>query len=194
MRATREAGRDAEVGHVMENAGRRRSFVERVIGAAKLDRSVYEEVEHDPEATRQAAALVVLGSIATGVAALGSGRPLDFVLGIVLGLVSWAIYAWIAYFIGTRLLAGPDTSASWSEVARTMGFAQAPRLLLVVSFVPVLGAIVGLVVSIWFLVTTIAALRAALDFGTGRAIVTAILSWLPYVIVVAILLAIAGAP
>ena len=194
MRATREAGRDAEVGHVMENAGRRRSFVERVIGAAKLDRSVYEEVEHDPEATRQAATLVVLGSIATGVAGLGSGRPLDFVLGIVLGLVSWAIYAWIAYFIGTRLLAGPDTSASWSEVARTMGFAQAPRLLLVVSFVPVLGAIVGLVVSIWFLVTTIAALRAALDFGTGRAIVTAILSWLPYVIVVAILLAIAGAP
>lgn len=194
MRATREAGRDAEVGHVMENAGRRRSFVERVIGAAKLDRSVYEEVEHDPEATRQAAALVVLGSIATGVAALGSGRPLDLVLGIVLGLVAWAVYAWIAYFIGTRLLAGPDTSASWSEVARTMGFAQAPRLLLVVSFVPVLGAIVGLVVSIWFLVTTIAALRAALDFGTGRAIVTAILSWLPYVIVVAILLAIAGAP
>ena len=178
----------------MENAGRQRSFVERVIGAAKLDRSVYEEVEHDPEATRQAAALVVLGSIATGVAALGSGRPLDFVLGIVLGLVSWAIYAWIAYFIGTRLLAGPDTSASWSEVARTMGFAQAPRLLLVVSFVPVLGAIVGFVVSIWFLVTTIVALRAALDFGTGRAIVTAILSWLPYVIVVAILLAIAGAP
>ena len=193
MRATREAGRDAEVGHVMENR-RQRSFVERVIGAAKLDRSVYEEVEHDPEATRQAAALVVLGSIATGVAALGSGRPLDFVLGIVLGLVSWAIYAWIAYFIGTRLLAGPDTSASWSEVARTMGFAQAPRLLLVVSFLPVLGAIVGFVVSIWFLVTTIVALRAALDFGTGRAIVTAILSWLPYVIVVAILLAIAGAP
>ena len=99
-----------------------------------------------------------------------------------------------AYFIGTRLLAGPDTSASWSEVARTMGFAQAPRLLLVVSFVPVLGQIVAAVVSIWFLVTTVVALRAALDFGTWRAIATAILSWLPYVIVVSILLAAAGAP
>ena len=194
MRATREAGRDGEVGHVMESAGRRRSFVERVIAAAKLDRSVYEEVEHDPEATRQAAALVVLGSIATGVAALGSGQVLNFAIGIVLGLVAWAVYAWIAYFVGTRLLAGPDTSASWSEVARTMGFAQAPRLLLVVSFVPVLGAVVGLVVSIWFLLTTVAALRAALDFGTGRAVATAILSWLPYAIVVATLLAAFGSP
>ena len=173
-------------------SGRRRSFVERVIGAAKLDRSVYEEVEHDPEATRQAAALVVLGSIAMGVSALGSGRPLDLVLGIVLGLVAWAVYAWIAYFIGTRLLAGPDTSASWSEVARTMGFAQAPRLLLVVSFVPVLGEIVATVVFFWFLVTTIVALRAALDFGTGRAIATAILAIIPSAIVQSILLAAFG--
>lgn len=179
---------------MMDNAGPRRSFVERVIGAAKLDGGVYEEVEHDPGATKQAAALVVLGSIATGVVALGSGQIADFAIGIVLGLVAWAAYAWLAYFIGTRLLAGPDTSASWSEVARTMGFAQAPRLLLVVSFVPVLGQIVAAVVSIWFLVTTVVALRAALDFGTWRAIATAILSWLPYVIVVSILLAAAGAP
>ena len=179
---------------MMDNAGPRRSFVQRVIGAAKLDGGVYEEVEHDPEATKQAAALVVLGSIATGVVALGSGRIDGFAIGIVLGLVVWAVYAWLAYFVGTRLLAGPDTSASWSEVARTMGFAQAPRLLLVVSFVPVLGAIVAFVVFFWLLVTTVVALRAALDFGMGRAIGTAILAWLPSAIVQSILLAAFGAP
>ena len=99
----------------------RHSFAERVIGAARLDRRIYEEVEHDRDATMQAAALVVLGSIAAGVAALASGDIVSFLLGVfVVGLAGWAVYAWLAYFIGTRLLAGPETSADWGELARTL--------------------------------------------------------------------------
>jgi len=37
----------------------------------------------------------------------------------------------------------------------------------------VLGATVSLVVAVWILIATVVALRAALDFGTGRAIATA---------------------
>ena len=172
----------------------RHSFVERVIGAARLDSRIYEEVEHDRGATKQAAALVVLGSIAMGVVALGSGAVTDFLIGIAFGLVAWAAYAWLAYLIGTRLLAGPETSADWGELARALGFAQAPRLLLALGFVPVLGQIISFVVSIWLLVTTVVALRAALDFGTGRAIGTAVLAWLPYAILLSVLLAAAGSP
>ena len=60
------------------------------------------------------------------------------------------------------------------------------------SFVPVLGAIAALAAALWTLVTTVVALRAALDFGTGRAIATAVLAWLPSAILVSILLAAAG--
>ena len=172
----------------------RHSFVERVIGAARLDSRIYEEVEHDRGATKQAAALVVLGSIAMGVVALGSGQVTDFLIGIAFGLAAWAAYAYLAYLIGTRLLAGPETSADWGELARALGFAQAPRLLLALGFVPVLGQIISFVVSIWLLVTTVVALRAALDFGTGRAIGTAVLAWLPYAILLSVLLAAAGSP
>ena len=60
-------------------------------------------------------------------------------------------------------------------MARTLGYANSPRALLIVSGVPVLGALVGIVVFFWILVTTVVAIRAALDFSTGRAVGTAIL-------------------
>ena len=159
------------------------SFVERAIGAARLDSRIYKEVAHDRGATMQAAALVVLSSIITaGAYALGSGEVEFFLIAIAFGLPGWAVYAWLAYLIGTRLLAGPETSADWGELARALGFAQTPRLLVALGFVPVLGQVFSFVVWIWLLVTTVVALRAVLDFGTRRAIGTAVLAWLPYVI------------
>ena len=164
-----------------------RSFVDRLIGAARLDSSVYEEVEHDRDATGQAAAVVVAGSIAAGVAAIGDLGVAGLILGVVGGLVGWAVYAWVTYFIGTKILAGAETSADWGEVARTLGFANGPRILLVIGVVSVLNAFVSLIVAIWVLITTVVAVRAALDIGTGRAIVVALIG----VIVASIILGVA---
>ena len=121
----------------MENMAQR-SFLARVIGAARLNSSVYEEVEHDRDGTKQAAVLVVLGAIAAGIGAIADGGILGLVYGVVFGLLAWAVYAWITYFIGTKLLAGAETSADWGELARTLAFANGPRLLLVIAVVPAL--------------------------------------------------------
>ena len=164
-----------------------RSFIDRLIGAARLDSSVYEEVEHDRDATGQAAAVVVAGSIAAGVAAIGELGVAGLILGVVGGLVGWAVYAWVTYFIGTKILAGAETSADWGELARTLGFANGPRILLVIGVVSVLNALVSLIVLIWVLITTVVAVRAALDIGTGRAIVVALIG----VIVAGIILGVA---
>ncbi len=169
-----------------------RSFVDRLIGAARLDSSVYEEVEHDRDATAQAAIVVVLGAIAGGIAAIGELGVAGLIFGVLGGLVGWAVYAWVTYFIGTKLLAGSETSADWGEVARTLGFANAPRILLLIGVVPVLNALVGTIVGIWVLVTTVVAVRAALDIGTGRAIAVAVLGLIPAAIVTGLALAIAG--
>ncbi len=168
-----------------------RSFVDRLIGAARLDSSVYEEVEHDRDATAQAAIVVVLGAIAGGIAAIGELGVAGLIFGVLGGLVGWAVYAWVTYFIGTKLLAGSETRADWGELARTLGFANAPRILLVIGVVPVLNALVGAIVGIWVLVTTVVAVRAALDIGTGRAIAVAVLGLIPAAIVTGIALAIA---
>jgi len=58
----------------------------------------------------------------------------------------------------------------------------------VLGWIPILGALIQLVVFIWTLITTVVAIRQALDFTTGRAVVTAVIAWLVLVIVYAIIL------
>ena len=52
------------------------SLVDRMIGASRLDVHIFEEVEADTSATRQALSVVVLVALATGIASL---EPLDSV-------------------------------------------------------------------------------------------------------------------
>ncbi len=158
------------------------SIVDRMIRAAKLEPQVYEEVEHDQSATGQALLVVVLGAVAAGIGAL-LGGVVALIVGIVAALVGWGVYAFIAYWVGTNIFKGPQTEATWGELLRTLGFASSPRVLLVLGIIPVLGFFIGLVVFIWTLITTVIAIRQALDFDTGRAIGTAVVSWLALLVV-----------
>ena len=161
----------------MIEATRQASIIDRMIRAARLEPQLYEEVEHDRSATSQALLVVVLGSIAAGIGALSGGIG-GLIFGIVAALVGWAVYAFIAYWVGTNIFKGPRTEATWGQLLRTLGFANSPRVLLVLVVIPVVGIIVGLAVFIWTLVTTVIAIRQALDFDTGRAIATAVVSLL----------------
>jgi len=159
-----------------------RSLIDRMIGAAKLDPATYEEVEHDESATTQALLIVVLGAIASGIGALGGGVA-GLVFGVVAALIGWAVYAGVAYWVGTNWFKGPLTESTWGELLRTLGFANTPRLLLVFGFIPVVGLIVSLVVMVWVLIATVIAIRQALDFDTSKAIWTAVVSWLALFVV-----------
>jgi hypothetical protein len=150
------------------------SIVERMKGAALLNNATYEEVEADTTATGQAAVVVALGAIASGIgmAREGSGGIIAAVLG---SLIGWALWAGITYLIGDKVLGG---TATWGELLRTLGFAQAPRVLAVFGFIPGLGRLVMAIIGIWVLVAGIIAIRQALDFSTGKAVATALLGWL----------------
>ena len=159
-------------------------MIKRMIGAAKLDIAIYEEVEADTSATRQAMAVVVLVALATGIGTLGSGGPVGLVVGIVAGLGLWALWAWITYFVGTTLLKTAETKADWGQLARTLAFAQSPGVLKVFGFIPVLGPLVFAIASIWQLVAMVIAIRQALDYtSTWRAVGVAVIGFIPYAIV-----------
>ncbi|MGH2379065.1 MAG: YIP1 family protein [Candidatus Limnocylindria bacterium] len=165
-------------------------ILDRAIRAARLEQSAYEEVEADTTATTQAATIVVIGAVAAGIGA-GVGAPGDLVGGLIggilVGLLGWAVYAYVAFLVGTKLMPAPETHADWGQVARTLGFANSPRVLLVLGVIPALFGIVSLVVGIWVLVTTVIALRAALDVSTGRAVGVAIVSFLALIVVTAVI-------
>jgi hypothetical protein len=153
------------------------TFVERMIGAARLNTNTYEEVEADRGATGQALGVVVLASVASGI---GMGQGLrGLVIGTVLSLIGWAIWAWLIYFIGARWLPEPDTNADAGQLLRTVGFATSPGVLRVLGIVPLLGELVFVVTAIWTLIAMVVAVRQALDYrSTGRAVGVCIIGWL----------------
>lgn len=161
-----------------------RSIWDRMRGAAMLDIATYEEVEHDDNLTTQAAIVVLIAALARGVGGFNDGEN-GIIVGVVAALFSWLVWAGITYLIGDKLLKG---TATWGELLRTLGYAQAPAVLLIFGFVPVLGNILGAVVGIWLLVTGIVAIRQALDFDTGKAVMTAFLGWLVAVAIPAIVI------
>jgi hypothetical protein len=144
------------------------NFGERVKGAALLHVDTYEEVEADATATPQAAGVVALVAAATALG-VSSGGLVPVAIAVISAFVGWLIWAGLTYLIGDKLLGG---TATWGELLRTLGFAQTPRLLLVLAHVPAVGLLVQLVVFVWTLITSVVALRQALDFSTGRAVLT----------------------
>ena len=143
-----------------------------MFGAARLDDHTYEAVEADPSATLQAAWVVVLVSVASGIGLLGTGGGLGgLIVGVALGVSQWAFWAFITYWVGTRFLPTPETHATWGQLARTTGFAQSPGVLKVLGFIPGIGLTLFFVVSVWQFAAMVIAVRQALDYrSTWRAL------------------------
>jgi hypothetical protein len=152
------------------------TFAQRMMGAALLDINVYEEVEHDTTATSQAAAVVAIVAVCMAIGSVGRGTG-GMISGLTAALIGWAIWSGITYLIGANLFGG---TATWGELLRTIGFAFSPGVLFVVGVIPILGALAMLAVSLWILVSVIIAIRQALDFSTGKAVLTAVLGWIAW--------------
>jgi hypothetical protein len=170
-----------------------RSIWSRMIRAARLDINLYEEVEHESQATGQAFIVVLLVALATGIGtglsyAIDGEVTYPFIRGLLIGLGTgiggWLLWSLFAYWLGTTLFRGPETEATYGQLLRTLGFANTPGLLRVFAFIPVLGGIIAFVGSVWSLVAGVIAVRQALDFSTWRAIGTCIVGWILYVLLV----------
>ena len=87
---------------------------DRMIRAAKLDVDLYEEVEADQGALGQAMVVVVLSSVAAGIGRFGQGGLGGMLIGMIVAIVGWYIWAYLTYFIGTKLLSRTtNQSRSW---------------------------------------------------------------------------------
>ncbi len=169
------------------------TFQERLIGAARLEPAAYEDVEHDEEATGQAAAVVVLASLAGGIGRYGDLGFGGLVLGALLALFGWCAWAFATYVVGTRLLPTDRTEADVGQMLRTLGFASAPGLVNALGIVPGLGWIAALVASVWMYATMVVAVRQALDYeSTGRAVAVCAIGFVLYLVVVFLALVAVG--
>jgi hypothetical protein len=161
-------------------------MVDRIVRAIRLDWTVFREIAEDQNATSQAAIIVIVVSFLAALggaggmllARVGAGSAiLGFfvnwlVNGILIGWIGWAI---LTYFVGTLLFKG---KTDVPEMLRVLGYASAPRLLGLLSFIPCVGWLFSLAGWILSLIAGIIAIREAMEFETGHAIITVVLSWL----------------
>ncbi|MGB1253292.1 MAG: YIP1 family protein [Candidatus Promineifilaceae bacterium] len=178
-------------------------MIERILGVIKLDVNTYEEIEHDAKNGLQQAAMIVavvalISAIGAAVSARFAGEALDslsqlegfgdipipglgaagnpiiaFIQTLVNSFVTWIVWSYVTYFVGTTLF---DGDATPDEMLRVLGFARAPAIL---SFIPCLGFFA----VIWSLVCGFIAVRQGLDLDNGKSALSIIISWVAVVIV-----------
>ena len=173
-------------------------MIGRMLGAARLNVDTYEEVEKDGGATIQALLIVIVVTIASVVGALlAGGEDVDMVnalvVGIIRGVVSWAVWALATWLIGSTILKTEDTEADWGQLARGTGFAQTPGILNVLLFIPGIGWLIGLVTLVWSFACMIVAVRQSLDYtSTLRAFFVILIAFIPVIIINIIVFALTG--
>jgi hypothetical protein len=169
------------------------SWVNRMVGAARLNPATYEEVEADKTANVQALGVVVLSALATGFSlAEGGGRAIG--IGIVGGLLGWVLWSGLTWLIGTKLLPTPETSADIGELLRTTGFAATPGIVRILGGLPLVGWFFNLLAAVWMLAAFVVAVRQALDYkSTGRAIAVCVVGWLVWFATIAWMALLVGA-
>ena len=154
-------------------------MLDRVIGVFKLDPQTFEEVEHDPSATVQAAQIVGLVALISGVGSAllamftDGGVFSGFLSSFASAFVGWIVWSVITFVVGTNLFGG---KADVGEMLRVVGFAFAPQIL---SIIPCLGALVG---GIWSLIAGFIAVRQGLDLDNVKTALTIGIGFVGYVV------------
>lgn len=160
------------------------SFSDRIIRAAKLDVNLYEEVEADTTALGQAMSVVVLASVAQGIALISVQGINGLIGGTIFALIGWLLWAFITYFVGAKIIPQPQTEADFGQLLRTIGFSSAPGVLRVFGIIPGLQGAIFLITGIWMLIAMVIAVRQALDYdSTWRAVGVCIIGWLVFLLI-----------
>src|SRR5581483_10504824 len=150
------------------------AITDRMIRATRGEVDLYEEVEHDTNATGEAFGVVAIVALASGIGGAAGlatstarhGNPaVGIIAGIIAAVVAWAVFSGVAYFIGTRMF---NADATWEEVLRTLGYAYSPQVVNIISFVPFIGGLLSFVAFLWSMYLSFIALRSALDITGGQ--------------------------
>jgi hypothetical protein len=150
-------------------------LVERMIRAARLDPELYREVVRDWYSNGQAF-LVVLIVFACTLIGMGPSALLlllspfgwtRLISMLVMSIGNWLFWVFIAQLVGLRW----GGRADFEQLMRPVGFAHAPGVLRVLTLFPPLAVPVGVLVLLWTSFARVLAVREAMQFSLGKAVV-----------------------
>ncbi len=164
---------------------------DRIVRAAKLDETLYEDIRGDSVALKQSTLVVILSSVAAGIGSLGLIGKVDSFTTIIIGtLAAWlGWYSWvlIIYFVATKLFVQTSRASEniW-QLMQLSGFAASCGLLRILGAVPYLITVISFIAGIWVFAAMSVAIKKIFQFNIRRSVVVCIVSWLIQFIIIAV--------
>jgi hypothetical protein len=118
-------------------------MIDRLVRAIKLDPRFYREVADNPAYTTESFIVVLVVAIISSLGVLFSSDRGLFAFIAQVGnslLFGWLLWAAVAYLIGANVF---GVRSNLNEMLRALGYANAPRLLGVFSFIPCIGWVIA---------------------------------------------------
>lgn len=168
----------------MDVATREGHAAELILGALRLDPSVYPRVLEAPGGLALAAWIFLLAGLSAAMAqsvALFANRvrPWRFAASLTVGAVLYAlsILVWIgALALVTTWLLDRDVPAA--ALVRLVGLAHAPQLFALLGFIPYFGAGIGALLTIWTYLGVAVGARATYALGLQETLLALAGAWL----------------
>jgi hypothetical protein len=154
-------------------------MIDRIIGVFRLDTKTFKAIETDPNATLQAAIIVIIAALLSG---FGNGiRTLisshhffsGFISTLLWAFIGWVLWSAVSYFVGTSLFGG---QATLEKMLRVIGYAYAPQFL---GIIPCVGPVIG---TIWSLIAGFFAIREGLELDSTKTLLTVLIGFAVYVV------------
>ncbi len=155
-------------------------MLDRIIRAIRLEPGLYREAARSEKLMGESLLVVLAVALLSGIGNMfGADRPVFSFIAEIFNsiLFGWLLWSLIAYFVGKTFFEG---KSSMNELLRAVGYASAPRLLSLFAAIPCLGWVIALLGGILSLVAVVIAIREAMLFDTDKAIITAIIGFVLY--------------
>lgn len=149
------------------------AMLQRVVRAASFDTRFFQELRYNAALNQEALIIVIIVAVLSALGGLGGGI-IGFLMAGIMAVVGYYIWSYVALWVAKQFY-GVDTDIE--AVQRAIGYAYAPRVLSLLSWVPCIGWLVAFVGSIWSLVLGVFALREIMGLDTTKAIVVTIVGW-----------------
>lgn len=137
----------------------------RILRAFRNDVSVYGELKGNSEFASESwvvlAISIVVSAVLATLTGIGNGTSFGIFSGLVsalVGILGYLVLVSLAWFIGTKLAKG---TGSFTDIRVAMAYAYCiPTILTYIPYI-------GLIASLWLLVTASSAIRETLGIGKG---------------------------
>lgn len=193
------------------------SLMDRIIGAFMFKREVYADVKKDTSFTptawgivvgvnliNQLVSFLIAGAVATatlgalgefgdlgGAAAVTGGSFVSALISTVIGLVAFAVGAYVIMFVANSMF---QAKATFDEIVRTVGLASVWQLVGVLGILILispaficLSGVLGFAAAILGAISAAIAVKEALGLDWTQTIITIVIAWVVIAVVSAIL-------